>query len=212
MKGYILASDDVEDVLSKAQAAPKTSGLKDGAKPDLIDPKTVPYGTNNPILKNVSFEFSQWDYTGASLRFFDSNNERWRVPDDLVNKADAGQNMKMDMNGFKLTKEPFGFEFKDDRKDDGDLYLSTVGQSLFFMDKYMQMDFVIPSQRLFGLGERNREFQLSEGTWTMWANGQETPYDDGSGYLQTYGVHPFLLFQTNSTGSYAGMFFRNSNA
>lgn len=46
----------------------------------------------------------------------------------------------------------------------------------------------------------------------MWANGQETPYDDGFGGKQTYGVHPFILVQTNKTTEYLGVFFRNSNA
>lgn len=119
--------------------------------------------------------------------------------------------MRLDMSGFDLSKEPFGFEFKDQRNGDGKNYLSTKGESLLLLDKYLQMDFVLPSQRIFGLGERNREFRLSEGTWTMWANGRETPYDDGSGGLQTYGVHPFVLFQTANKGEYAGMYFRNSN-
>jgi len=74
------------------------------------------------------------------------------------------------------------------------------------------MDMQLPSRRIFGLGERNREFLLEQGTWTMWANGQETPYDDGSGGLQTYGVHPFVLVQTAVKGEYMGIYFRNSNA
>jgi len=39
----------------------------------------------------------------------------------------------------------------------------------------------LPSRRIYGLGERTREFTLKEGTWTMWANGQETQTDDGAG-------------------------------
>lgn len=39
----------------------------------------------------------------------------------------------------------------------------------------------MPSGRIYGLGERQREFSLVPVTWTMWANGRETPYDDGSG-------------------------------
>jgi len=46
----------------------------------------------------------------------------------------------------------------------------------------------------------------------MWANGQETPYDDGTGYKQTYGVHPFALVQTSVKSQFMGIFFRNSNA
>lgn len=51
----------------------------------------------------------------------------------------------------------------------------------------------IPSTRIFGFGERIREFNLVSGTWTMWAKGQDSPYDDGKGGRQVYGVHPFVL-------------------
>ena len=80
------------------------------------------------------------------------------------------------------------------------------------MDKYMQLDMNLPTRRIYGLGERNRNFTLEEGTWTMWANGQQTPYDDGTGGLQTYGVHPFALVQTAIPGEFFGIFFRNANA
>jgi hypothetical protein len=46
----------------------------------------------------------------------------------------------------------------------------------------------------------------------MWANGQETPYDDGKGGKQTYGVHPFALVQTADPKEFMGIFFRDSNA
>lgn len=50
-------------------------------------------------------------------------------------------------------------------------------------NKFIQMDFKLPSQRIYGLGERNKKFNLEEGTWTMWANGQESQEDDGTGSL-----------------------------
>ena len=55
------------------------------------------------------------------------------------------------------------------------------------------MDFTLPSQRVFGFGERVGDFLLSEGTYTMWANGQPQQVDDGLGRRGTYGVHPFIL-------------------
>jgi hypothetical protein len=30
----------------------------------------------------------------------------------------------------------------------------------------------LPTQKIYGFGERNREFGLGEGAWTMFANGQ----------------------------------------
>ena len=100
--------------------------------------------------------------------------------------------MRLDMCGFALFSDPFAIEFSNTRNP-GETLVSTKGGAFMMMDKYMQLDFQLPSRRIYGLGERNREFTLGEGAWTMWANGQETPYDDGSGGLQTYGVHPFTL-------------------
>ena len=120
--------------------------------------------------------------------------------------------MRLDQVGLKVKSNPFSFSFNDERAQSSQELLSTEGQSLFLMDKYLQMDFKLPSQRIFGLGERNREFLLEEGTWTMWAVGKETPYDDGTGGLQTYGVHPFALVQTGTKGQYMGIYFRNTNA
>ena len=65
------------------------------------------------------------------------------------------------------------------------------------MDKYIQMDFNLPSQKIYGLGERRSNFTLGAGTWTMWASGESSVVDDGTGSKQTYGVHPFVLVQTN---------------
>ena len=55
--------------------------------------------------------------------------------------------------------------------DSGKTIVSSAKQTFIMYDKYMQMDLILPSQRLFGLGERRKEFSLTEGTWTMWANG-----------------------------------------
>lgn len=46
----------------------------------------------------------------------------------------------------------------------------------------------------------------------MWANGQESKMDNGQGGLQTYGVHPFALIQSEVPGEYFGVYFRNTNA
>jgi hypothetical protein len=113
------------------------------------------------------------------------------------------------MLGFSMNSSPFSFSFSDPVTKD--VFVTTKDSTLVFMDKYIQMDFVLPSQRMFGFGERIREFQLGEGTWTMWAIGQNSPYDDGSGRLGVYGVHPFILIQGKQKNDFIGMFFRNSN-
>jgi len=77
------------------------------------------------------------------------------------------------------------------------------------MDKYVQFDLVLPTDKIFGFGERTREFGLTSGAWNMYSKKQDSLYDDGTGGLQGSGVHPFILYQTRNK-SYAGIFFRNS--
>lgn len=78
---------------------------------------------------------------------------------------------------------PFSIKFTDTRNN-SNILLHTQNSNFYMTDKYIQLDLQLPSQRIYGLGERNREFTLGEGTWTMWATGdQSTPYDDGTGGL-----------------------------
>jgi len=122
----------------------------------------------------------------------DAENERYSPPVEAVNKVTAQKQYRLDMLGFEMSVSPFSFWFKD-LLDDTNILLSTVGGTFVFMDKYIQMDFQFQSQRVFGLGERIHEFGLSEGAWSMWAKGQDSPYDDGMGGKNIYGVHPFAL-------------------
>lgn len=121
---------------------------------------------------------------------------------------------RLEMMGFRFfnrAKETFGFRLVDN-KDPTNILLDTVGQTLLFSDKYIQMDYILPTQFVYGFGDRIHEFRLSEGAFTMWSSGQKGTYDDGRGRGGLSGVHPFLLIQTKNPRIYIGLFFRNSNA
>jgi alpha-glucosidase (family GH31 glycosyl hydrolase) len=174
------------------------------------NPRQVPVGNNNPLIQSVSFEFGQADFKTAYVKLTDANADRYSPPESVVNKLSANGMMKLDMCGFEMFNDPFGFKFTDDKT--GDAILTTENSAFIMMDKYMQLDMTLPSRRIFGLGERTKSFLVGEGTWTMWANGQQTPTDNGLGGNQTYGVHPFMLVQTATPGEYFGVYFRNTNA
>lgn len=75
----------------------------------------------------------------------------------------------------------------------------------------MQIDMKLPSQHIYGFGERLADFELTEGAWTMWShavNRSESSQADGG--KQTFGVHPFCLVKAE--GEFVGIFFRNANA
>ena len=43
------------------------------------------------------------------------------------------------------------------------------------------MDINLPSRRIYGFGERIKSFDLGEGSWTMWASGDDIKNDNGFG-------------------------------
>jgi len=180
----------------------------------LVDPKTIPVGANNPVHPEISFDIGQIDYRTAYVAFDDAKSPQFKIPEEVLKKRGTDLQFRLESTGLEYShedREKFSFSFKNTRFPDETL-VSSKGGSFLMMDKYTQIDLTLPTQRLYGFGERNREFNLGEGTWTMWANGQETPYDDGTGGKQTYG-HPFLLVQTKSDKhEFFGIYFRNTNA
>ena len=39
----------------------------------------------------------------------------------------------------------------------------------------------LPTQKIFGFGERYANFTLTQGAWTMWNSGNNKGFDDGTG-------------------------------
>lgn len=188
-----------------------TTGLK-AQKDYVIDPRMIPSGANNEFITNVSYAFEMLDYSRGKLTLTDANKARFSIPDYVVNKPGVSKPMKTEMLGFSVVHRPFSFQFADLRNI-SNIYLTTNESNLVVMDKFLQIDFELPSQRLFGFGERLANFQLQEGTWTMWAKRPENcSFDDGTGGKQAYGVHPFVMIQGFEKGDFFGIFFRNANA
>jgi hypothetical protein len=107
----------------------------------------------------------------------DANNTRYSPYSPgwgALTKPTSSWDRRIDECGLELdasTDSPFSFKFVDTRNN-SNVLLHTKDSNFYMTDKYIQLDMQLPSQRIYGLGERNREFTLGEGTWTMWANGQ----------------------------------------
>jgi len=57
------------------------------------------------------------------MRLTDQDNTRYSAPESVLNKPSSQQTLKLDMCGFELLQNPFGFEFTSDR--DGKAVVST---------------------------------------------------------------------------------------
>eukprot|EP00347_Sterkiella_histriomuscorum_P014109 403362137 len=186
--------------------------LKDGQPTKLgVSSESIPRGANNKFIQNLKFSFDMQSYRVARLSLTDNDNKRFSIPESAVPKPGNDLSMRLEMLGFTYSLNPFSFTFTD-VIDQNNVYLTTKGQTLVMTDKFIQVDFLLPSQRIFGFGERAHNFMLSEGTYTMWATGQDQKIDDGLGRLGTYGVHPFVLVQGKNKDDFFGIYFRNSNA
>lgn len=101
---------------------------------------------------------------------FQNSNENFDIPEDLVHKMKEDQRQRLELENVTVETEPFSATFRDINDNYQEL-VSTLDQTLFFAKNFIQIDFKLASQRLYGFGERTRDFALGEGTYTMWSNG-----------------------------------------
>lgn len=85
-------------------------------------------------------------------------------------------------------------------------------RKLVLTDFYSEIGFVLPTQRCFGLGQRNGQFQVNQGTYSFnaRAHAESLPTDDGLGGKSGNHIHPFLLCQTEQKKDFFGMFFAST--
>jgi alpha-glucosidase (family GH31 glycosyl hydrolase) len=114
------------------------------------------------------------------------------------------------MANFQYKESPFSFSFASTRT--GEMLIDSVGQTFVFQDKFIQVDMKVPTAHIYGFGERARGFELGRGAWTMWSQGADAEYDDGTGGKQLAGMHPFCLIKASASDEFFGIFFRSTNA
>ena len=158
----------------------------------------------------VKFAFDMIAFKVAHLSLTNNASDSYEIPKEAMNKPNPDPTMRMDMVGFNLNVNPFYFNFTDN-SDKTNWYMSTQDMTLLFEDKFIQMDILLPSQYVYGFGERIHDFRIQEGTWTMWATPLQD-VDDGLGRKGTSGVHPFVLVRGKNKDDYFGIYFRQSTA
>lgn len=172
------------------------------------------FAANNMLQQKLDFLFDTVAPSISRMVVTTSGKDRFSVPLGMVPQQVGNPSMRLEMMGlsfFDPAKDQFGFKMVD-VKNPKNVLLNTIGQSFLFADKFIQMDFQLPTQQVYGFGDRVHEFLLKEGAFTMWSSGQDAKYDDARGRGGLSGVHPFLLVQTATPGIFIGLYFRNANA
>jgi alpha-glucosidase (family GH31 glycosyl hydrolase) len=55
----------------------------------------------------------------------------------------------------------------------GNATINTLNRKLLVSSKYSEMGLIVPTRRLFGLGQRNGKFKLDSGSYTMLSRGRK---------------------------------------
>lgn len=102
-------------------------------------------GINNALIKNLNFTFTQNTWRVSKLIITDADKPRYAIPEKAVPNPGENLDMRLDMVGFKMAdKGTFEFGFSDPLIA-GNQFIDTNNCSLVFMDKFIQMDFNLPS-------------------------------------------------------------------
>jgi len=169
--------------------------------------------SNDPI-KSATVIIESLDSHVLHLNITDSTRKRWEAPLLNPNSGKKYTKKKLDEMGVSFNNDPFGIKvvMKNEKT-----IIDTIGKSLLFKDKYLEMTLKYPTHAFFGLGERvTPEFFLChnrQSCWyTVWGKDAATPIDDGSGGCRgSYGQQPFYMMQYPQSKEFAGVLVLNSN-
>lgn len=137
-----------------------------------MDPQQIPNingdTTNNKWADTVQFNLTVIDGQAAHLTVFSPDNS-YPVPNDLfVRPAEAG---KLADVGASLDTNNFAIKLGKDTT--GKPIIDTTNRKLLLSDKFSEMGIIVPTTRLWGLGQRNGRLFLDSGSYTLFARGRD---------------------------------------
>ena len=190
---------------------------KDSSKFSILD-----YDLENPrtkatikLIESLTFEFHIKCNKIFHFTIRDKNKQR-SEPEFFLNERKeeefekCGKKLTLNDIGFTLSRinEPFFFNLKDKN---GNIYYHFDGSNFLYTDTLIIFDQLLTSKYIYGFGERNYNFNLDPGRYTIWGN--DTTYtnrDQKDGGWNLMGHQPIGLHRTK-TGKFLGLLFLNAN-
>ena len=167
------------------------------------------------LIDSLIFEFSIKCDKIFQFTIRDSKNERsepeYFLNENMENEFNTiGKKLNLDDIGFTLANinEPFYFNLKDKS---GNIYYHFDGANFLYTDTLIIFDQLLTTGYIYGFGERNYDFNLDIGRYTIWGN--DTTYtnrDRKDGGWNLMGHQPIGLHLTKYK-KYLGLLFLNAN-
>jgi alpha-glucosidase (family GH31 glycosyl hydrolase) len=127
-------------------------------------------------------------------------------PDNMVEDFNMN-NLNYDYE-FNVKESPFSLTIL--RKATKEVLFSTVNKDIIFKPDYVEITTDIPSEHIFGFGERTTTFRLKSGIYTIYNKDLYGEVEDGKGENKNrYGAHPMYLMREKS-GNYHVNYLRNT--
>lgn len=129
-----------------------------------------------------------------------------KYPENIVTDFNMS-NLEYD---YELTLKERPFSFTISRKKTKEVIFTTLNRQIVFKENYAEISTDLPSDNLFGLGERTTNFKLKSGTYTLYNKDLYGELEDGSGNGKNrYGSHPMYLMRERSANWHIS-YLRNS--
>ena len=167
------------------------------------------------LIESLAFEFHVKCDKIFHFTIRDKNSQR-SEPEFFLNEnmeeefKKCGKKFTLNDIGFSLPNinEPFYFNLGDKN---GNIYYHFDGANFLYTDTLIIFDQLLTSKYIYGFGERNYNFNLDPGRYTIWGN--DTTYtnrDQRDGGWNLMGHQPIGIHRTK-TGKYLGLLFLNAN-
>jgi len=168
----------------------------------------------NPILQQLQAEIFLQADNELRVLIKDSQNIRWEIPQKDPYPHDKESHYIYDLNSvlYKVEIKSKPFAFRIIRVATKEVLFNTQYFNLICSDRYFEFSSSLPTENIFGIGERVYKLKLQiPGLYTIWNRDLPSKIDDAeSGALNTYGLYPLHLMREKS-GHFHLVYLRNSN-
>ena len=168
----------------------------------------------NPIVLQLKIQIFFQSDNQLRVLIKDALHKRWEIPEKDPYPYDRESfyiyNNSTAVYAIEIEKKPFSFSIM--RKSTKEIIFNTKNFDFIYSDKYLEFSSILPSENIFGIGERVHEFKLKfPGVYTIWNRDLPAVIDDAeTGALNTYGLYPLYLMREKK-GHFHLVYLRNSN-